>query len=58
MWFLQNWIFMDYTYFKKFYKLIAIDLSKQQKNFIIEEVTEKILDFPKEQLKNYDFNSF
>ena len=49
---------MDYTYFKKFYKLIAIDLSKQQKNVIIEEVTEKILDFPKEQLKNYDFNSF
>ena len=28
---LHNWILLDYNYFKEHYKLIAVDLSKQQK---------------------------
>ena len=55
---------LDYNYFKKHYRLIAIDLSKQQKLdvdpkaifFIIKEAKETALDFSKGTVKVYWFH--
>ena len=34
---------LDYPYFKKYYKLIAIDLSKQQKTMLIQKQYNKLI---------------
>ena len=56
---------LDYPYFKEYYKLIAIDLYKQQKlenNTIffssLKRRKKQLYIFQNEQLKYYDFISF